>query len=93
MIVKSSKGSEFNVSENLSTDFRFMCAYAAMRTGDPERAVGGAVNMVALVLGRDEDRFLREIAEEDGTVPVDKVFTELKFMLDQASKDKSLKNS
>lgn len=93
MIVKSSKGSEFNVSENLSTDFRFMRAYAAMRSGDPERAVDGAVDVVALVFGKDEDRFLREIAEEDGTAPVDRVFTELKYMLDQASGDKHLKNS
>ena len=93
MIVKSSKGQEYSISDQLAKDFRFVRAYAAMRSGDQERAVQGAVDTVALVFGRDEDRFLREIADEDGTCPVDRVFSELRFLLDQSAEDRQVKNS
>lgn len=93
MTVYSSKGTAFEISDQLAKDFRFMRAYAAMRSGDQERAVQGAVDTVALVFGRDEDRFLREIADEDGTCPVDRVFTELRHLLDQAAEDTQVKNS
>lgn len=92
MIVKSSKGQEYKISDNLSKDFRFMRAYTAMRAGG-EKAVQGAVDTVALVFGDQEDRFLREIADEDGTCPVDRVFAELRVILDQAAEDKEVKNS
>lgn len=95
MIVKSSTGQEYKISDKLTKDFRFLMAYKAMRSGDPEKSVDAAVDLVYLVFGDEANvqRFLRDIADENGDAPVDRVFAEVRGMLDQAAEAREIKNS
>ena len=95
MTVYSSKGTAFEISDRLKNDFRFVRAFATMRSEDKDRAVQAAVELVSLVFGsqEEEQRFLREIAEGDGFVAVDRVYAEIGAMLRQAGETNALKNS
>ena len=96
MKVTSSTGQEYEIPEGLKTDFRFLRAFKRARSGTDEEKFEATVDVVDIVLGSEENvqRFLRDIADESGRVPADRVFAELRSMLDQAAAtDAETKNS
>ena len=78
-------GFAFRVSEKLGNDFRFVRAFADANNGDPAKMFAGAVKLAEVVLGAEGvDRLCGHLAEEDGSVPTDKVMNELSEILQAA---------
>lgn len=92
---KTSSGFEFRVSENIKSDYRFVkCMRKALSSNQNEQIIG-TVDAVSLVFNDDaqEDAFLAHLAGEDGRVPTERVFAELKEILDASEAvDKDVKN-
>lgn len=95
MKVKTSSGFEAEIPEGLGSDFRFILARRALKSGDPEKADKGAVDLVIAVLGSEAEmeRLLAHLADENGRVPVHQVYREIGEIMTLAAKEsKAVKN-
>lgn len=90
---KTTSGFEFEINENIKKDYRFIRAYRKAHSKDEHEQLIGADDLLTITLGEDgADRLMEFLAEEDGTVPSDKVMNELAEIISIAGKDESLKN-
>lgn len=94
---KTSSGFEFTVSEGLDKDFRFLKAYRKLRSGDEDKAILGAEELISVVFSdaNEEERFYQHIASMyGGRIPIDVLYPELNEIIEIAKKkDENVKNS
>ena len=90
----TSSGFSFTVSEKLKNDFRFVLAYARMTGGNAAEQLAAPVELVNMVLGQEGAAALyAHVAEADGTIPTDRVMSELGEIIAAAGKgDRDIKN-
>lgn len=89
---KTSTGFEFSVPETITNDFRFVLAYKKTRAGSADEQLIGGVELVEIVVGKENVGALMEhVAEEDGSVPSDKLMDEvaeiIKYVGEHGPKD------
>ena len=87
---KTSSGFEYDTSENIGNDYRFVKALAKMNSKTDDQ-FNGMVEVVDLVLGDRESDLMEFVKEEDGTIPTDKVLAIVKEIVEEIGKSK-LKN-
>lgn len=83
---KTASGFEFAVNENIRTDWRFVkaIAEAGSTKGNEITNIEGLVSLVSLLLGPDgEERLCDHVRQEDGTVPLRLINTEVRDILRQ----------
>lgn len=87
-------GFSFRVSEKLGNDFRFVRAFARVKSGEPAEQLAGTVQLAEVILGPGGvDALCEHVAEPDGSVPTDAVMRELTEIVDAAkSADGAVKN-
>lgn len=94
---KTSSGFEFTVAEGIDRDFRFMKAYRKVRSGDEDKAIEGAEQIISIVFSdkNEEERFYQHIASTyGGRIPIDVLFPELNEIIEIAkNQDEHVKNS
>lgn len=92
--VTTSSGFECSVSEKIGNDFRFVMTFAKLQSKDAAEQITAPVELVNLVLGKDgAEALYRHVAEEDGTVPTDRLMEELTEVIRAAGeKNKEIKN-
>ncbi len=73
---KTSSGFEFEVNGNVVDDWRVVKAIAKTQKKGIE-STEGAVDLVELILGTQEDALCEHVAAEDGTVSTSAIMTEL----------------
>lgn len=89
---KTASGFEYAVNEKALGDWRFLKAMADLDSGDESKLLRAMPVVVSLVLGKDEDKFMEHITDEDGYQPTEAIFAELKDIFD-AVKESKAKNS
>lgn len=91
---KTESGFEFSVSEKIKNDYRFIRAYRKSRSNDEDEQLIGTDDLLTVVLGEDgAEALCKHLAEEDGTVPTDKVMSELAEILKViGTNDQEIKN-
>lgn len=91
---KTSSGFEFSVNADLKNDFRLVMAYAATQSENEGEQAGGLIQLVNVVLGKNGAAALyKHLAQEDGTIPTDKVMAELGEIIRAAGQaDNEVKN-
>lgn len=92
---KTSSGFEYSVDANIGNDFRFVQKLRKLMSNDMTSQVEGVVDLVHTVFNDEaqEEAFLLHLADDRGRVPADKVFDEVKEILDaSAVQDKDVKN-
>lgn len=78
MHVKTKSGFEAEVRENLGNDYRYLKALRSFREPDNDLRMLELPELCELTLGKDGARKLEQhLAQEDGSVPMDKVMEEL----------------
>lgn len=81
---KTSSGFEFSVNENIKKDWRFVKAIsmAGSTKGNELTNVEGLTDLVTLLLGpAGEERLCQHLAQDDGTVPIERVSDEVREIL------------
>lgn len=75
---KTSTGFSFSVDERIGNNFRFVQAFADMKSDDADTRLAAMVELPRIVLGREGAARLQEhVADEDGFVPTDRVISEI----------------
>ena len=93
MKVTTSSGFGCDANEKIKNDFRFVEALASMESGNPSEALRGQVDMLRLLLpSADLKALYAHVAEEDGTVPTDRVIAESMEIIQALGKDAETKN-
>ncbi len=78
MTGKTSSGFEFKSNPKITNDWRFVKALTAIEKGDDTEKLYASSQIVTLLLGDEGEKALCEhLAEEDGTVPTDKLMFEV----------------
>lgn len=92
---KTSSGFDFAIPDGLKQDYRFIRAYSLIRSGDADKEVQGATELVASVFGNpaEEQRFLRHVEAINGRPTVDAVYKELGEIIQAATEDVDTKKS
>ena len=88
-------GFAYSVSDGLTKDFRLVRNMKKVMSKDLKGQVDGLIDLVSVVFNDEEqeERFLQHLADENGRIPSDVVFSELKEILDAAAEaDKAVKN-
>ena len=96
MKIKTSSGFECEIPSGLSNDYRFLRARMDLRSSDPEKANKAAMDLVPLVFcdEKEEERFLRHLADKNGRAMLADVYREIGEILAQArEQDAKTKNS
>lgn len=83
MKVKSSKGTEFEVNEQLLNDMEVIDAMADVLSGEDLRAITGVSNLVDKLLGKQKKMLYNEVRDEKGIVDYVKISEEFKLLLSQ----------
>ena len=85
----TSSGFAFRVPEGIKKDYRFLRAYKKLNSGETQRQLDGAVELISAVFGdeAEEDRFLQHIADENGRADVETVYRELGEIIAKASEE------
>ena len=83
---KTSSGFKFEVSKRIAEDWRFTVALADMDSSDASRKLAGSTNVVRLLLKDQEEAFYKHLEDEDGIVPAEKVWNEVKEILHEMGK-------
>ncbi len=89
-------GFKYNIPEGLTNDFLFLKAYRNVISGDDDRALDGAAELVSVLFAdkKEEDRFYRHLGKSHGSrVPMDVMFSEISEILTSVmEKDGTAKN-
>ena len=88
-------GFEFSIPEGLDSDFRFIKAFSLIKSGDEEKALDGAVNLVSVIFSdeKEEERLYKHLAKDHGgRVPLEVLFEELNEIIEISKQDESVKN-
>lgn len=73
----TSSGFNFDANDRITNDWRFVKALTAIEKGDDVEKLYASTQLVNLLLGEKGEAALCEhVAEEDGTVPTDKLMRE-----------------
>lgn len=90
----TSSGFHYTVSEKLRNDFRFILIYSKMTGKDEAAQLTAQPELINLVLGEDgAEALYAHVAEEDGTIPADKLMAELaEIVTSSGKKDSEIKN-
>ena len=86
-------GFDYAINEKALGDWRFLKAMADLDSGDDSRVLGALPVILSLVVGKDEQRFMEHITDEDGFQPTERIMDELKDMFDKVKESKETKNS
>lgn len=92
---KTSTGFNFSVDERIGNNFRFVEAFADMKSSDEDARLAAMVELPRIVLGRDgASRLMAHVAEPDGFVPTDKMMKEIVNIIQLVGeRNASVKNS
>lgn len=74
---KTKSGFEFSISEHIVDDWRVAKAIAKSQSKKEAEQISGAVEVVGLVLGDQEEALCDHIKREDGTVPINALMDEI----------------
>jgi len=92
----TSSGFEFEISDRIRNDFRFIRAFKKSKSKDADEQVSGLYELIETVVGSESEleRLCDHVAEEDGYIPADKLYTEITEMIKIASEENdTVKNS
>jgi len=79
---KTKTGFKFKIDERIGTDWRVITAISLAEHGNDSEKIKGTTDLVHMMLGDDEPRFLEHIASKnDGFVPISAVVEELVSIL------------
>lgn len=90
---QTQSGFDYAINEKALGDWRFLKAMADLDSGDDSRVLGALPVILSLIMGKDEQRFLEHITDEDGYQPTEKIMDELKQIFDAVRESKEGKNS
>lgn len=92
---RTTSGFDFAVPDGLKQDYRFIRAYGMIRSGDVDKEVQGATELVSAVFcdPAEEQRFLRHVEAVNGRPTVDAVYKELGEIIQAAAEDTDTKKS
>ena len=86
-------GFEFTVNENIAGDWRLAKALAKSQSKKETEQIQGAIEIVKIVLGDQEEDLCEYLADENGSVPTQKVMEEIAEIMEVISgKSKEIKN-
>ena len=90
----TSSGFEYEVSDKIGNDFRFVRTIAKIENGSDMETLTGMVDLAGILLGDGGiDRLSAHVQEPDGTVPIDRIMEELNEIISSAQqKDGTVKN-
>lgn len=76
---KTKSGFEYTVDEGVLRDYRMLDALGDIQYGNPDERVFANVRLCNLLLGEEgKKRLFKHLREQNGTVPTEKVFAEVK---------------
>lgn len=90
---KTKSGFEFTINEHIVDDWRVAKAIAESQSKEEAKQITGAVKVVSLVLGDQEDALCEHVMREDGSVPINALMDEISEMMTIAKeKNAAVKN-
>ena len=90
---KTKSGFEFSINEHIVDDWRVARAIAESQSKKESEQIAGAVKVVNLVLGDQEEALCNHVMREDGSVPINTLMDEISEMMTIAKeKNKEVKN-
>lgn len=88
---KTKSGFKFAIDERIGKDWRLITNISLVENGDSSDQLKGTTEIVHLLLGKNEQKFMEHIAKKnEGYVPIEAVIDELRDII---SATKETKNS
>lgn len=78
---KTRSGFEFSVNEEIAEDWRVAKALAATQSKKNEEQISGAVKLVQMILGDQEEDLMQSVMDESGIVKVQDIFDNVSDIL------------
>lgn len=82
MEIHTTSGFVCNVNEKKAKDWRFAKALADCDSGDESRILRGMTFALPFLLGKEEQKLMDHVSDEDGVADSDKMMTEFNEILD-----------
>lgn len=87
---KTRTGFKFKVDERIGTDWRLISNIALVESPDPSSQIRGTTELVKLLVGENEDAFIKHIQKKnDGFAPIDAITNELVDILTATKETKN----